>query len=651
MLGGLCVLGTLGLVEMLHAADLARRLPLYPRIVVLTLLIGFPASFALSMLTPLAIKVMLADVRDTGRVAGRVYAIGTLGSLAGTFLTGYVLVAVLPVDGIVLALAGLLVASSVAAGAWWHGVPHAEPSGSAGNEPPRATSSSGNVTLACAVAAVASFCTILIELAASRLLAPYVGVSLYSWTGIIGVVLAGIALGNVLGGRLADRWPHAEVAAACVSLGGVACLAILPLADVAMRSTALGGLALMERIVVLAAILFFVPVLLLGTISPQLTRLAMPDLAHSGRVAGRIYAWSTAGAIVGTFAVGWVLIPLLGVHRLVAASGVILLALGAVVAGRSAGRLPAIGFLAAGAAVVAFQVATGRLGSRCTMETGYFCIRTYDTNLQGGLRVLMLDHFVHAYVKLADPSWLVYEHEQVHADLTQDLAARTPQPNVLLIGAGGYTYPRWVEASVPNASVEVVEIDPGVTETAHRELGLPRDTRIRSYNVDGRQFVQEQAQRRHYDLVVQHASNDLSVPYHLMTKEYNDAVHAILRDDGVYLLTLTDLFGEGRLLRAVLRTMRLTFPHVRLLAGQPTWLTGRAAVYVVYGSDRALDLKAVQAVLQARGAALRTTALPSGKLDAYVASGPQIVLTDRYAPVDNLISVLYGRGEAWTGSQ
>lgn len=240
----------------------------------------------------------------------------------------------------------------------------------------------------------------------------------------------------------------------------------------------------------------------------------------------------------------------------------------------------------------------------------------------------------------------------MHADLTQAIAARTPAPNILLIGGGGYTYPRWVETVVPSASMEVVEIDPGVTEIAHRDLGLPRDTRIRSHNLDGRQFVQELAPRRHYHLVVQHASNDLSVPYHLMTKEYNDAIRAILTDDGAYLVTVTDHYRDGQLLRAAIRTMQQTFPHVDLLAGQPIWRTGGVYVFVVYGSARPFDLKEVQAALRTRGAgSIRTTALPRERLQAYVAAGPQITLTDQYAPVDNLISVLYGRGEGWSGSE
>jgi spermidine synthase len=230
----------------------------------------------------------------------------------------------------------------------------------------------------------------------------------------------------------------------------------------------------------------------------------------------------------------------------------------------------------------------------------------------------------------------------VQAELTRAAADRAAAPRVLVIGGGGYTYPRWVEAFVPSAAIEVVEIDPGVTETAYRELGLARDTRIVSHNLDGRQYVHEMAPRGAYDLIVQDAVNDLSVPYHIMTKEYNDDVSRLLKDDGVYLLTVIDLYQDGQLLRSAIRTMMQTFPEVHLLSAHPSWNSSASSVFVIYGSKQPLDLEAVRAALQRQGVAqMNTIAQPHDQTLAYVADGPQIVLTDQYAPVDNLIAALF----------
>jgi len=308
---------------------------------------------------------------------------------------------------------------------------------------------------------------------------------------------------------------------------------------------------------------------------------------------------------------------------------------------------PAV-LVGAGALTVAVLVLTGSRGalmSPCTMETGYFCVKVLDQERDGGpVKALVLDHLIHSYVRLGDPSYLGYEHEQVQAELTRLSAARTPEPRVLLIGGGGYTYPRWVEAHVPSARIEVVEIDPGVTEVVHTHLGLARDTRIRSHNLDGRQFVHELAPRRAYDLVVQDAVNDLSVPYHILTKEYNDLIRDVLTDDGVYLLTVIDLFDEGQLLRAAFRTLTHTFSAVQLIGAQPTWQSGGSGVFVVYAAQRPLDRDELARAVRDQGrAAPRTIALPDDQLRAYVNAGRPIVLTDRYAPVDNLISPLFSR--------
>jgi spermidine synthase len=282
------------------------------------------------------------------------------------------------------------------------------------------------------------------------------------------------------------------------------------------------------------------------------------------------------------------------------------------------------------------------------METDYFCIRTYyNAEKDGGVMVLVLDHLVHSYVKPDNPAYQGYDHQLVQIDLSQVADQRAGgQPNILLIGGGGYTYPRWIEAFLPGATMQVVEIDPGVTEIAYRELGLARDTKIESFNMDGRQFVQELAPKGHYHLIVQDAVNDLSVPGHIMTKEYNDRVREAMTDDGIYLLSVIDLYKDGQLLRSALRTMKQTFPHVQLLAVSPSWTTGGANVFVVYGANQPLDLNEVHRAAQAQGRAPRLAAQPPSELEAYIAEGPQIILTDQFAPVDNLISILFNRRNA-----
>mgnify|MGYP002682527677 CR=1 FL=1 len=166
----------------------------------------------------------------------------------------------------------------------------------------------------------------ILELVAGRIVAPYVGVSLYTWTGIIGVVLAGISLGNYLGGVLADRRASLRLLGVMFGLAGVTSLGILTVDVLGPQAT--GGLPIVPQILVLTAALFLLPCLILGTISPIVAKLAVQDLERTGRTVGRIYAAGSMGSIVGTFATGFLLISWFGTHVIVAGVALLLLALG-----------------------------------------------------------------------------------------------------------------------------------------------------------------------------------------------------------------------------------------------------------------------------------------------------------------------------------
>jgi hypothetical protein len=191
---------------------------------------------------------------------------------------------------------------------------------------------------------VASGCTLVLELVAGRVLAPFVGVSIQTWTSVIGVVLAGLSLGNYLGGALADRSDSSRTLGLLVAAGGLASLLVVPLAS------GLGPLTprsypLVLRIVSLTTLLFFAPSLLLGMIPPVAVRRTLDDLDRAGAVVGRIYAVSTAGSLAGAFLTGFVLIAHFGARAIILSVGLTLVALGSFAGalGRDATRAVAIG--------------------------------------------------------------------------------------------------------------------------------------------------------------------------------------------------------------------------------------------------------------------------------------------------------------------
>jgi predicted membrane-bound spermidine synthase len=185
---------------------------------------------------------------------------------------------------------------------------------------------------------VASGCTLVLELVAGRILAPFVGVSIHTWTGIIGVVLAGISLGNYLGGVLADRARSGRALAVLLAAGGLASVAVLPLTSglgtVAPRSYPLGF-----RIVLLTTVLFFLPSLLLGMVPPVAIKHVLDDLGQAGKVVGRVYAASTVGSLVGTFLTGFVLIAHFGTRAIILSVGLTLVAFGALAGALTCGQV------------------------------------------------------------------------------------------------------------------------------------------------------------------------------------------------------------------------------------------------------------------------------------------------------------------------
>ncbi|MGE5603540.1 MAG: fused MFS/spermidine synthase, partial [Nitrososphaerales archaeon] len=389
---------------------------------------------------------------------------------------------------------------------------------------------------------ISSACMMVLELVAGRMVAPYVGVSLYTWTSIIGVILAGMSLGNYAGGRLADRWASHSLLSLLFFVSGLTSIAVLFVDR--LGATLPDAWPVVLRIIILVAGVFFVPAMLLGTISPIVTKIAVRDLAHTGSTVGRISASGTAGSIVGTFATGFVLISWFGTHAIIWGVAIVLLlmALAFFLASLPARSRMVTALLAlivlGGATLVATQ--QGWTKSRCTLETNYFCIKVQQDAQRGeSVRVLVLDRLVHSYSDLEDPRRLVYDYEKVYAEVAQNQSLNDHKLSALFIGGGGYTFPRYMESLYPDSDLDVIEIDPGVTQTAYNLLGLKRDTRVRTFNEDARVFLARKPDRQ-YSLIMGDAFNDFSVPYHLTTLEFNERVAAWLADDGVYMVNLID---------------------------------------------------------------------------------------------------------------
>jgi spermidine synthase len=228
----------------------------------------------------------------------------------------------------------------------------------------------------------------------------------------------------------------------------------------------------------------------------------------------------------------------------------------------------------------------------------------------------------------------------MYAELTAYRAQRDDQLRAFFIGGGGYTFPKYIEAIYPDADVDVVEIDPGVTEVAHDFLGLKRDTEMMIRHEDARLYLEREPTEL-YDLIIGDAFNDFSVPYHLTTKEFNDRVRAWLEDDGLYLVNIVD-GARGEFLRAYTRTLRETFRHTYLAPTGEGWRRSPRTTFVVIASDAPVNVAAFRSIDAGDSVPLLwERILPQEELDALLAEGDAVTLTDQYAPVDQMLASVF----------
>jgi spermidine synthase len=524
---------------------------------------------------------------------------------------------------------------------------------------------------------IASFCTLVIELVAGRIMAPYVGVSLYTWTSIIGVVLAGISIGAYVGGLIADRFPRPSTLGWLLFFSGLGAFSISPLTNL------IGGAqfqtSLMSRILLITTIVFFVPSCLLGMISPVVVKLTLNNLQKTGNVVGKIYAFSTLGSILGTFATGFYLISWMGTRYILLTMGIILI-VSALVFGGFFGRKKGLAlffflfFLYAFLPLIGFYVYAKTNPEEVSFptspvesikqsysfafkppleeqtylfkESDYYTIKIKKSikgNNENPLESLVLDHLVHSYTDLKDPLYLEYEYIRMYEEMVRWQAKKRESFKALFLGGGGYTFPRFIEARYPKAEIHVVEIDPEITRMVKKYLGVSENSKIRTFNEDGRWFVMNCKEKETYDFIFGDAFNDLSIPYHLTTKEFAVQLRSLLKPNGVLMANVIDSFKKGAFMPSYIRTLEEVFGkgNVHLMTLTSDYDHIGISTCVVAASPQKLDMDDFVRKVKGMGGEMTSHVMPQDRLQEFLRDHYSVILTDDYVPVDNLIAPIF----------
>jgi spermidine synthase len=465
------------------------------------------------------------------------------------------------------------------------------------------------------------------EIAVARLMSPYFGASTIVWANTIAVVLVSLSAGYWLGGRLGDDHPHMR--GLCLLVAAAALLlAVVPFAARPFLSISVDALdeisagAFVGSLIGVLA-LVALPIVLLGACSPWAVRLATPDVDHSGRTAGRLYAVSTAGSLVGTMSAALALIPFLGTQRTFL---IFAFALALVAAAGLGWRYLAVPAAVAG--VIAIPVGTVKAKS----DPGDRVIYEKETRLQyarvveepDGTRKLELNEGVAEHSLLRPGSFLTGNYWDGLVTLPFTTLSRAPS-RVAILGNAAGTVARAYGHYFPAARIDGVEIDPELAEIGRRFFEM-RAPHLAIHDEDARPWLRNSD--GDYDVIVLDAYRQPYIPFYLVTREFFELVRDRLAPGGAVVVNVGHPEGSTELEKVVGRTMADVFGVVLRdpIEDENTLMFGAAS-----GSARHLHKMAAELPSE-----LQTIALGEVARLGFALPGGEVYTDDR-APVEWLV--------------
>lgn len=417
--------------------------------------------------------------------------------------------------------------------------------------------------------------TLGVELSAARLLDPWFGNSQIVWAGLIGLILLYLAVGAWLGGRLADRYPRLENLLALTSLAGVG-VALIPIVSPPILRLAAQGLnsyapGLLAGTLLAVLLLFSLPVILLGAVTPWAVRLTVTQLDETGAVAGRLNALGTLGSIVGTFLPVLWLVPAYGTRwsfYTLALALLLVCALGSLRYGRGLVRLPLLALLLT-AALIFLTPASGPRGLWDREESdgllyedeslyNYIAVRAWGSERHLKLNEGVGIHSVyHPDSLLSQGIWDYF----LLAPLFGPEGRVDASQRVLVIGLAAGTVPQLYTVIYGPWPITGVELDPQILEVGRRFFGMDQPN-LSAIAADGRRWLQQLPGDTAYEIILVDAYRPPYIPFHLTTQEFFGLARSRLSASGVLAVNVGRTAANFALVDALSQTLGSVFPTV-----------------------------------------------------------------------------------------
>ena len=475
------------------------------------------------------------------------------------------------------------------------------------------------------------------ELCGTRLAAPYLGSSLYVWTSIIGVILAALSIGYCLGGYLGDTKP--ELLSKLLVMASASLLLLECSETFVLNMVRRSNLDIRFAALLSATLLFAIPSILLGCITPFVTRLAITSLNSSGSVIGRLYAISTFGSIAGTFFTGFYLFSLVGSSQLLLFLALVVSLLPLLITFRQSIVSVIMLWILLGFMQYSHwaKVEKGKLLGILSLDTQYHRILLYDEKQKDGRvkRSLITDPFgAQSVMYLDSPQSLSGEYSQFY-----DIGIHSTKANgnFLLLGGGGYSYPKHFSRSFPKAKLDVVEIDSELINIAKKYFAYQDKRNLKVFHQDARLFLSS-SNSKYHAIFLDVFNSAPEIPFHLATKEFFALTSERLLPNGFLVMNvIASAKGDGSsFLLPLVETMKISFSNV------DTYLLGNHQdpekvrnILLVAHNGRGLNW-------DEQPTKLKALALTKASIDSSSAQ----ILSDEYAPVEALMLPVYNAIES-----